>query len=477
MKSTLTFITLAALGLALFFVAGCSKKQAAADSDIDYYTCPMHPSVHEKKPGPCPICGMEMVPVKKKGSQEKAPITPLKKNEMSSMPGMDHSRHGASSPGPIGVAEGSPEISTFQISPERLQIIGVRSDTVKKERLQRLLRTPGIVVVDESTLRDINVKSAGGYINKLYVSVTGQRVRKGEPLASILSEGWIEAQQQYIKAYRDLRRSVTSATANSFLIDQQLNRMRARLRVWDLSNEQIKKLEAYALNVKDFDISLREGQGQGLSGTFELLSPMNGIVLQKEAVEGMKYESGQSLFRLAALSPIWIDAEFPEDQAPYVAVGHEFDVTLPALPNFKAKAKVAFIYPQLNAETRRLKARFVLANPDLKLLPGMYANVSCALEYGEKLSVPFDAVIPTGDRFVVFLDHGSGKLEPRFVKIGEKLGNSYEVLEGLQAGDRVITSANFLIDSESRIQGALKNWGTSSGKAKAPTGHEGMPGM
>lgn len=475
MKHALSLLALVGLGLFVWLGTACSKKEsAAAASDIDYYTCAMHPSVHQNKPGPCPICGMELVPVKKKSTPEKTPITPDPK------PGADHSQHRMppnSKNDKIAVAEGSPEVSSFQISPERLQVIGVRSGVVTKERLQRLLRTPGIVVVDEGSLRDINVKVAGGYVNKLYVSVTGQRVKKGEPLASILSEGWIEAQQQYIKAYRDARRSVTSANGNSFVIEQQINRMRARLRVWDLSDTQLKKLEEYALNVKDFDFSLREGQGQGLRGTFELLSPVDGIVLQKEAVEGMKFEPGQSLFRLAALSPIWIDAEFPEDQAPYVAVGHEFDVALPALPDFHAKAKVSFIYPQLNPETRRLKARFVVSNPDTKLLPGMYANVSCALEYGEKLSVPFDAVIPTGDRFVVFLDHGGGKLEPRFVKIGEKLGNSYQVLEGLKEGDRVVTSANFLIDSESRIQGALKNWGSQGGKAKAPTGHEGMPGM
>lgn len=366
----------------------------------------------------------------------------------------------------------SPETSVFQVSPDRLQAIGVRVGVVKTERLQRFLRAPGVVTVDESTLRDINVKASDGFIDKLYADATGKRVRKGEPLASILSEGWIEAQQDYIKAYRDWRRTkIFMANANPAALEQEINRMRARLHVWDLTDGQIKKMEDFAMNLKDYDLVLRKGQGQGLSGTFELLSPIDGIVLQKDAVEGMKFQQGQTLFRLAQLSPIWIEAEFHEDQAPYVAVGQEFNIEFPSIPSLATQAKVSFVYPQLNADTRRLKARFVLPNPDLKLLPGMYANVSGALEYGEKLAVPFDAVIPTGDRFVVFLEHGGGKLEPRYVKIGEKMGASYEVLDGLKEGDRVITSANFLIDSESRIQGALKAWGGNAPETNPAEGH------
>ena len=425
--------------------AGCSKQDVPVHSDVDYYTCPMHPSVHESKQVPCPICGMDLVPVKKKRQNTEK---------------LDSGTASASVPDLVNS-------NSIQIAPERLQAIGVRTGVVKKQVLQTILRAPGTVMVDESTLRDINVKTADGFIEKLLADSTGRTVHKGETLAWILSEGWIEAQQEYIKAYRAWRRSnVLSTSANSVALEQEFNRMRARLRVWDLSEAQLKKLEDMAINLPEVNLSLRKGQGQGLSGIFELLSPIDGIVLQKEAVQGMKFTAGQSLFRLAQLTPVWVEAEFHEDQAPYVAPGNEFDITFPALPDMKFKARVSYIYPQVNAETRRLKARFILPNTDLKLLPGMYANVSYEVQYGEKLAVPFDAVIPTGDRFVVFLDQGGGRLEPRFVSIGEKLGNSYEVLDGLKEGDRVITSANFLIDSESRIQGVLKQWSSDV----APTG-------
>lgn len=462
----------AALILIILIGVSCSKKESPSvpDTNIDYYTCAMHPSVREKKPGPCPICGMEMVPVMKQKSKAVPSASPAA--------GGDHSQHlpkvsstdaqdagNTASPSVVATPSSSePETTSFQVAPERLQAIGIRSDVIRREKLQRLLRAPGIVTIDESTLRDINIKTADGYIEKLFADYTGKKVNKDEPLALILSEGWIEAQQDYIKAYRAWRRTrVLMANENSIRLEQEINRMRARLRVWDLTEEQIKKLEDLALHVTEVDLTLRRGQGQGLSGFFELLSPITGIIIEKNAIEGAKFERGATLFKLAELSPIWIEAEFPEDQSPYMGVGHEFDVSFPALPGLAAKARVAFIYPQVDAGTRRLKARFVLQNPEMKLLPGMYANVSCGLEFGEKLAVPFDAVIPTGDRFVVFLDHGGGKLEPRFVKVGEKLGNSYEVLEGLVEGDRVITSANFLIDSESRIQGALKMWGGGSG--------------
>jgi len=476
---------LAALTLILLIGSGCSKKESASASDpnVDYYTCAMHPSVREKKPGPCPICGMELVAVMKQEAKIAPPTSPsasVNHSEHSpeaSSSNASHTGHDGKPTVESPPVSSGPETSIFQVAPERLQAIGIRSDVIRREKLQRLLRAPGIVTIDESTLRDINIKTADGYIEKLFADYAGKKVRKGEPLALILSEGWIEAQQQYITAYRAWRRSkVLMANENQVVLQQEFNRMRARLRVWDLSDEQLKQLEDFALKLKDFDLTLRKGQGQGLSGFFELLSPVDGIVIEKNTVEGAKFEKGATLFKLAELSPIWIEAEFPEDQAPYVAVGHEFDVSFPAIPQMTAKAKVSFFYPQVNTETRRLKARFVLQNPQMRLLPGMYGNVSCALEFGEKLAVPFDAVIPTGDRFVVFLDHGGGRLEPRFIKVGEKLGNSYEVMEGLAEGDRIITSANFLIDSESRIQGALKMWGSGSGAGAAdPHAGHGKP--
>ena len=418
------------------WLAACGKTaDTTVPDNVDYYTCPMHPSVKEKKPGPCPICKMDLVPVYKKA--------------------VNHDSHVLTVSGSGANGETSP----FQVSPERLQAIGVRSGVVAKSKLERQLRAPGMVVIDESSLRDISLKAAGGYIEKLYANSTGARIKQGEPLALILSEGWIEAQQDYINAYRNWKRTRQfMANENPVMLEQEFERFRARMRVWDLSEAQLKQLEDIALKTSETSLMMRRGAGKGLSGTFELQSPIDGIVLEKPAVEGMRFEQGQQLFRIAKLAPVWVDAEFSEDQAPFVALGQEFEVSFPSLASAPQQAKVDFIYPQFNTETRRLKARFVLANDDLKLLPGMYANVSAALPSVEKLSVPFSAVIPTGERYVVFLDHGGGKLEPRYVKLGEKMGENYEVLEGLQEGDKIIISATFLIDSESRIQGALKSF-------------------
>jgi len=460
MQNNLVAFLLAGLALALTLSACGSKEgEPAPEGGIDYYTCSMHPSIREKKPGTCPICGMDLIPVAKKttaahGDHAHAAAIPSAPSTPSESP---------APPSDEGQGTGN---SAFHIAPERLQAIGVRFTVIQKEQFHRLLRAPGVVAIDESTLRDVNVKTADGYIEKLYADYTGKSVRKNEPLALILSKGWIEAQQEYIRAYRAWRRTdLARADRNPAVLEQEFNRMRARLRVWDLTDEQLKKLEDFALNLKDFDLSLRTGQGQGLSGFFELKSPIDGIVVEKNVVEGAKFGEGQTLFKLARLSPIWIEAEFPEDQAPYVSVGQKFDVAYPALPQLRSQAKVAFLYPQIDRESRRLKVRFVLDNPQMKLLPGMYANVSCSQIIGEILAVPFDAVIPTGDRFVVFLDHGEGQLEPRYIQVGEKFGDHYQLLSGLKEGDRVVAGANFLIDSESRIQGALKIW---SGSASAP---------
>ncbi|MDR2463816.1 MAG: efflux RND transporter periplasmic adaptor subunit [Verrucomicrobiales bacterium] len=426
------------LALPAFLALAACGETARHDADVDYYTCPMHPSVREKKAGNCPICGMPLVAVKKHAADSAVTTTAA-----------DAHHHAADR-----------ESAAFQIPPERQQAIGARTGVARKEKSRRQLRAPGIVVIDEATLRDVNIKSADGYIEKLLATTTGQAVRRGEPLALILSEGWIEAQQEYMTAFRNWKRTRQfMANENPVLLQQEFERLRARMRVWDLSGEQLKKLEDLALTLRDTSLTLRAGQGRGLSGLFELQAPMDGIVVAKPAVEGMKFERGQQLFRLARLSPIWVEAEFPEDQAPFVTVGEEFQLSFPSLAALTVTAKVAFIYPQFNAETRRLKVRFILANHDLRIRPGMYANVSADIPLGEKLIVPFSAVIPTGNRFVVFLDRGDGKLEPRFVELGEKLGENYEVLGGLADGDRIIVSATFLIDSESRIQGALKSWG------------------
>ncbi|MDE1171737.1 MAG: efflux RND transporter periplasmic adaptor subunit [Verrucomicrobium sp.] len=420
-------------------LAGCSKAAVTSDSkasNVDYYTCTMHPSVRSQDPkGKCPICGMDLVPVMKQGTDAAGTAT-------------------AATAAATAVA---PETNAFDIPPERLQAIGASSGVVERREMQRPLNAPATVVIAESGLRDINVKS-GGYIVKLYADYVGKPVTEGQPLMTVLVEGWIDAQLDYIKAYRSYARtSEGGMNRNSLLAFDAIDRMRKRLRVWDMSDAQIADLEKFALEMNETDLR----SGKGLKGTFDVLSPVSGHVMEKTAIEGMRFEAGQSLLKVVDLSTVWVQADFPEDQARYVSPGQEFQIRFPSRPGQSLTAQVDFINPHLMEETRRQTVRFVVSNPGHQLSPGMYASVEGNQMIGTKLAVPASAVIPTGRRYVVFLDHGGGKLEPKFVDLGEKYGDFYEVLSGLAENDRVITSANFLIDAESRVQGALKTWGES----------------
>ena len=427
------------IGLAItFLMLGCGEKKQSNPSPNPHattYTCPMHPNIRSDKPGNCPICGMELVPVFS--------------SETSSTPIM---------PSQGSVTQPESQTKAFQISPQRLQEIGVTFAPVIRTNVTKKIQAPGIIAMDESTLRDINLKAAGGFVEKLYANYPGKLIRKGEPLMKVLSEGWIEAQIRYIKAYRSLKRGQLSADRNSFTFYNQVERFRQRLRVWDISEKQIQDLEKFSLQISEFDLRT----GKGLRGDFEVLSPISGYVHEKKIVEGARFEAGQSLLILADLSHVWVTAEFPEDQASYLTLGQTMEISLPALPNQIFESVSEFVAPNFSEQTRRLKVRLVLFNPKNQLRPGMFANVTAVIDQKEKLVVPIDAVLPTGERFLVFIYHKSGHLEPRYVKMGEKFGDNYEVVEGLSQGELVVTSANFLIDSESRLQGALKAWSTES---------------
>jgi len=442
-----------------------------------YYTCTMHPSVRSPIPGKCPICGMDLVPVHAHASSTQKP-------EETSLPG-------SPTPAAQGVSDQpSPKTSPFFVPPERLQAIGVRTGVVERRHLVRELRAPAILAVDESKEVDINVKAGDGYVIKLYANYLWKEVHKGERLATILSENWVQAQMDYIRAYRAWRRSLLIQKANPILLDQQFVHIRNRIRVWDLTDEQIRELETYAWSMSTNDVRT----GKGIRGTFDLLSPISGHVHEKNVIEGMRFSAGQTLFRLINLSRVWVLAQFPEDQAPFISEGQSCEVTLPALPGERFRSHIDFVQPHFTEAVRRLQARIVLSNPGHKLRPGMYADVTAHLDYGEQIAVRSDAVIPTGRRFVVFVDHGGGHLEPRFVRLGEKIDDDYQVLAGLQEGERVVTGANFLIDAESRVQGALQIWsgeqpaegtampGKPAPAAPPPAGpshqhQHGMPGM
>ncbi len=430
----------ALLALSLLALTACSrsaKDSGTPDNNISYYTCPMHPFVHLQDPkAKCPVCGMDLVPVMKSSSPD--PMT------------------NAAPAAAAAAMPGDMPGGTVNIAPERLQEIGVRTEVATTRDLTRQLRAPARAEIDESALRDINVKAGAGYIEKLYANYEGMTVRKGEPLMRVLCEGWLQTQIDYIRAYRAWKRSPTMSPNNSFALDNQLELMRARIRVWDLSDDQIHDLEKFAISTNEIDLRT----GHGLSGSFDVVAPFDGYVRTKKAIEGMRFEPGQSLLELADHSHVWIVAEFPENQAAYVNVGQKVTVTFPSMPGEKIQGTIAFLDPHVDEDKRRIRARIVVEDHAHKFHPGLFAEVSGESPLGNRLSITSGAVVPTGDKYIVFVDHGGGKFEPREIEIGAHSGDYDEVLSGLNAGDRIISSANFLIDAESRIQGVLKTWGT-----------------
>jgi len=351
----------------------------AADGTVAYYTCTMHPFVRSLDPkGKCPVCGMDLVPVMK-SSTDVGPST-------------------ATNAAPVAAASAPDQTGMVNVAPERMQEIGVTTELVTKRTLTRTLRAPSRAGIDESSLRDINVKAGGGYVTKLYASYEGMSFRKGQPLMTVLCEGWLQTQTNYIKAYRNWKRTPLVSPNNSIALDNQLDLMRARIRVWDLSDDQIHDLEKFALSTNDIDLKT----GHGLSGSFDVVAPFDGYVHMKKAIEGMRFEAGQSLLEVADHGHVWIDAQFPEDQAMYLNVGQKMTVTFPSMPQHKVEGEVSFIDPHVDEPQRRIMARLVISDEGHMFHPGLFAEVSGEAPMDESLTVPTGAVVPTGNKYIVF---------------------------------------------------------------------------
>jgi membrane fusion protein, copper/silver efflux system len=342
------------------------------------------------------------------------------------------------------------ELSTgaVNISPERQQLIGVKIGTVEQRHLEKQIRTTGRVDYDEKRLVTISLK-IGGWVEDLYVDFTGAYVKKGQPLLTIYSPELVSTQEEYIvalKAKEGFMKSPFPEVASSG--DSLAASARRRLKLWDISDDQIKALE-------------QSGQPQK---TLTLHSPYEGFLLERMVYRGMNVIPGMALFKLADLSVVWIYADIYEYELPLIRLGQVASVRLAYLPSETFTGKVIYIYPSLDPKARTAKVRLEFPNPKGRLKPEMYADVNLKIDLGEKLTVPEGAVIDTGVRQVAFIDKGSGYFEPREVKLGVKVDQYYEVIEGLKPGERVVTSANFLIDSESSFKEAMGGMG-------------GMPGM
>jgi len=328
---------------------------------------------------------------------------------------------------------------TVNLSPERQQLIGVKIGTVEPRRLEKLIRTTGRVDYDEKRLVTISPK-IGGWVEDLYVDFTGAYVKKGQPLLTLYSPELVSTQEEYLVALRareGFMKSPFPEVASSG--DSLAESARRRLKLWDISDDQIKALE-------------KSGQPQK---TLTLHSPYEGFLLERMVYKGMNVMPGMALFKLADLSVVWIYADIYEYELPLIRLGQAASVKLPYLPSENFTGRVIYISPSLDPKSRTAKVRLESPNKNGRLKPEMYADVSLKIDLGEKLAVPEGAIIDTGIRQVAFIDKGSGYFEPREVKLGVKVDTYYEVIEGLKAGERVVTSANFLIDSESSFKEAV----------------------
>ncbi len=404
---------------ATLVLQGCSSDEKTAQetkeensAEIDYYTCTMHPSVKEKEPGTCPICAMDLTPVFKEGG---APQTDA----------------------------ADKQVRTVNIPLYQQQLIGVQLDTVKLRTVAKTIRTVGNVAYNETKLATINLKFSG-WIEKLYVNYTGQFVKKGQPLFEIYSPELVATQEEYLQTLRSAsqKSAVTGLSSGKNIKKENtiLKSAHDRLLLWGISAKQIREME--------------KAGAPKLIMTF--YSPITGYVIEKNAMEGRKAKEGRDLYTITDLSTVWVHADIYEYELPFIKVGQTAEISLAYDPNANYIGKVDYIYPTLQSKTRTAKIRLVFPNPELKLKPGMYANVKIKVDQGKQLTVPETAVLNTGTRQLVFVDRGNGRFEPREIKIGTKVDRYYVVFEGLKEGEIIVKSGNFLIDAEAHVQGVLQ---------------------
>ena len=333
------------------------------------------------------------------------------------------------------------EPPTVEIPLDKQQMIGVKTVEVKEHQLRKVIRTVGRIEYDERRLSTVNMKYEG-WIEKLHADYSGKYVKKGTPLAEIYSPELLATQQEFINALkwaRDNEKSDNDSMKTMLSKDAQLlvEAARQRLKLWDISDEQIKKIEESGKPAR----------------TMTLFSPVSGYVVQKMAFQGMRAMPGEKLFDIADLGSVWIVAEVYENELPLVKVGQRAMISLSYFPGREMNAVIDYIYPVLSAETRTAKVRFTVPNPGIQLKPQMFTNVEITIPVGRKLAVPAEAVLDTGLRQVVYVDKGDGYFEPREIKTGVKVEEMLEVLAGLKQGEKVASSAIFLIDSEAQLKG------------------------
>lgn len=437
------------------------------------YQCAMHPSVVQDHPGECPICGMTLTeidehPGEGSGSVANAAVehkvlfyrSPMDPKVTSPVPtkdqmGMDFTPVYADEvPGAPSKVPGQ---ATVDIDPARQQLIGLTTVEVKNGKVGGTWRTVGRVAVDETRVRHINVK-VPGFVEKIYVDFIGKRVRKGDPLFAIFSPELMAAQEEYLLALRT-RGALPTSGSPGLDGDLLVKAARRKLALWDISQAELDQIAATGVPTR----------------TMTVHSPVAGVVTKKDVVEGMKLEAGAMPYEIIDLSSVWVLADIYESELRNIEDGMPATLTLAAFPDREFTGKVLFMDPLLDPRTRTVKVRLAFPNPKGELRPEMFGEVLLSRRARAGLQLPRDAVIDSGVEKLVFVAVGDGKFQPRIVRLGEASGDLVEVVSGVQAGERVVTRANFLVDSESRLRASLLEM-TAAAASDPPASARVLPG-
>jgi Cu(I)/Ag(I) efflux system membrane fusion protein len=404
------------------------KRQTATSAGVQKearYYCPMHPTYTSDRKGECPICGMTLEPIPAGGA-------------------------GAAATADAGAVPG---LTSVHISPERVQTIGVRTAIVERRPVGGGLDLVGFVAPDESRLRRVQIRVAG-WVQELFVNRTGETVAAGQPLLTIYSPELYQSEQEYlIEARGQAERDTGSAGSHAGMAHDEGGAASAltRLTLLGVPPEEIARLSRVPVAIP----------------RLTLRSTVNGTVLERNVTQGQYVAADVPLFTIADLSRVWVLADLYEMDIDRVRAGDRATFTVEAFPGRAFAGRIEFVYPTVSSETRTLKVRLSLDNHDGALRPGMYGRVRVAGRGGSALVVPGEAVVNTGEHKYVFLARADGHFEPRMVWTGVQDGDRVQILKGLAAGDTVVTSASFLIDSESRLKAAI------AGMGKQPdAGHE-----
>ena len=330
-------------------------------------------------------------------------------------------------------------LAPLQLSAERLQSIGVKFGLVERKQVQDEIRATGTVAIDETRLSYVQTRISG-HIEKVFADATYQYVRKGQRLFTIHSPELIVAEREYLLAKQNannLSQSTVPGVAAG--VASLLDSSRERFEQWDIPEQEIARLES---------------TGQVIDA-LEIDSPVSGYITERNALPNLNVQPDTRLYTIADLSTVWVLAQIFQNDLGRVRVGASALLTVDSYPGRAFRGKVDFIYPDVDMTTRTARARLVFSNANLTLTPGMYVNVVLQMPLGNQLVIPVGGVLQSGTRQIVFVDRGAGNLDPREVQLGPQAGDQYIVLKGLKSGERIVTSANFLVDSESQLQAAI----------------------